>query len=157
MCREGQLQLVPPALQECPDHEGLRQEVTSSHHGRQHYPKGLCFSTTSFFSRRQAQAAPPGLQAFVLALIRVSGQGCSRMLAGKALIHLCWQVRQSRDELGKEITSQDINGWIRYNSIKGSFQSLNGTNDCVGIGGTKRLAAIFISQAARLLRCCYVN
>lgn len=59
--------------------------------------------------------------------------------------------------LVKEITFQDINGWIKYKSIKGSFQSLNGTNDCVGIGGTKRLAAIFISQAGCLLRCCYIN
>lgn len=59
--------------------------------------------------------------------------------------------------LVKEIALQDINGLIKYNSIKRSFQCLNGTSNGVGIGGTKGLAAIFISRAGWLLRCHYVN
>lgn len=68
------------------------------------YPKGGVIQHLVLFQQETGkvayfcQAAPHKLKTFVFALIWTSRQGCRRMLPVKALIHLCWQVRQSRDE-----------------------------------------------------------
>lgn len=63
------------------------------------YPKGAEVQFHVLFEQETGWVAHfCQLKILVFALMWASRQGCRRMLPVEALIHLCWWVRQSRDE-----------------------------------------------------------